>query len=56
MSENLFAYTITNYTNSAAGAIVGERSSSSVTSTATVKITGISNGDAAFFNFFQGLY
>jgi len=55
MSENLFAYTITNYTNSAAGAIVGERSSASVTSTAALKITGIENGDAAFFNFFQGL-
>jgi len=55
MSENLFAYTITNYTKSAAGAIVGERSSSSVTSTAAVKITDILNSDAAFFNFFQGL-
>lgn len=59
MSENLFAYTITNYSASAAGAIVGDRSSASVDSAAVVKIfnptTPLLNGDAAFFNFFQGL-
>ncbi|TWH49160.1 hypothetical protein [Sporomusa sp. KB1] len=59
MSENLFAYTITNYSASAAGAIVGDRSSASVDTTAVIKIfdaeTALLNGDAAFFNFFQGL-
>ncbi|AJQ28863.1 hypothetical protein [Pelosinus fermentans] len=53
MSENLFAYAISNYVNSQAGAITGSRSTSSVdTAAAKAKITGL-NGDAAFFNFFE---
>lgn len=49
MSENLFAYAISNYVNSQAGAITGSRRTSSVdTAAAKAKITGL-NGDAVLF-------
>lgn len=51
MSENLFAYTISNYSESEAGAITGARAGNTVDTTAAKgKITGL-NGDAACFNY-----
>ena len=51
MSENLFAYIITNYSDSRAGAITGTRSTNTVDNSATKDKLSISNGDAACFNF-----
>lgn len=53
MSENLFAYTISNYSESEAGAITGARAGNTVDTTAAKgKITGL-NGDAACFNLYE---
>lgn len=51
---NLFAYTISNYSNSEAGAITGARGTTTVDATASKNKMGIiDNGDVACFNFFD---
>ena len=51
---NLFAYTISDYSNSEAGAIKGTRGATTVDATASKnKMNNITNGDVACFNFFD---